>query len=912
MSTHEMISPDFQEAVIAGHSVDLPSFPHAKGIDRVFLLISGYFIEAVQIDDSSERGSKGRRGSTGWKSQRKKNGCRVSYLIQCKTDSKLIPSSVLISIMKNTMRTKLDLEDHVSAGDISEFEAKNLPVRRRDAFSREKRGGSEIIENRKTSPKSGTSRFFDRASVKQLAKKTSPRGRKSSRRTSVGEGEQIQKKEPNPVASTPEYSLFKRPLNPDLNYDSTATAAVISAVSFTSSGDSENSLEEFSQQEGPFPVLSKVPSMIQQEEVPLDLPLEEILILMVSDVEVSDRYYKRKMFPKTFLGQDFVSCLLNHNVTRTIFEGEQIGNDMMQLGMLWPVQEGVQKLQNDDSLYRFACHALDLAGEKGGVEEDETLIPQLGQRIDATSKQCSQLSEDVRALKMEMSYVRHSLEKLEEATEKLASRPPPAPLAPLAPAPLPQPSPAPVVIQRQTEFSETHLILCCFLAVFSSLGSMILPQSILFLFQLVALGVIAAVFVWGRKKDDSPSSSLLLAQRSASQFSRPSMTNISSSASSPLSLPSSSSPMGGEEGVYEGEEKPIQPTVEGLRTIMSREFTGISQYQDDYIQSVLDVKGRSFDQTVQKFRKILSWRTSQDVDGIIKRRGEGVMRQLCEGCLYMYGYTDDGHPLFWVKPHLKDYKRLDVEKEIIVHILMLELGIKSLPTGINTFVLVAEAGKLGMRDFSPALMKGLINLLTSGYPDRLEGLYAGPINFVVRMIYKALSPVVPARLLSKVHLVDSMTSQLKEIVPAKYVEEPHPSFVVEEEGGGSHFSFRKMIEAQREEARLKGFKVPLLDELMEGGYCDGDGEEEEGEKGGKKEGEEKEGEEEEGEKEEEGVLKEEESKGKEKEGKKETKKEVKKEVKKEAKKEGKGKGKGKGSKKKEKEDKCGKGGVGEG
>ena len=875
MSLNEMISPDFQEAIIAGHSVELPSFPPTKGIDRVFLLISGYYIEAVQIEDNPLKGSKGKATGTSWKkdmgTQKKKTGCRVSYLIQCKTDSKLIPSSVLISIMKNTMRTKLDLEDHVTPGDISEIDAKNLPVRRRDISSRMKNRGSEMVGDRKPSPtlRSTSGRFA-------RLKKSSPRRK---RRTSVGV-EAIQK--PEEVQEVPEeVPYLKRSLNAvPVPVDPNATAAVITVSSFTDS--SEGSLVEEISSSGPPPDEAIVPRgfvktlSVYEPDEPLDLPLEELLAMMVSDVEVSDRYYKRKMFPKTFFGRDFIAWLMLHNIAKTIYDGLQIGNDMIELGMLWPVQENVDRMQDDDSLYRFASHAIDLASAGGFEGNIEGLMPQLGQRINATSKQCSQLSQQVQTLKMEMSYIRHNLEKLEEsneklegsneklkrATEALAARPiPAAPVASVAYA-------QPVHNTPQREFSETHLILCCLLAVLSSFGSMILPTWALFLFQIGALGGIGAIFVLGRKEKDA-SPPVMIAQPSLSQLSGASMAQISSPS---LSLPSASSQVGDGEQPSE-RDMPIEPTVAGLRTLITREFgrEGISQYQDDYIQSVIDVPTRSFEQSVQKFRKILGWRTTNNVDGIIKAQGEGIMRQLCEGCLYMYGYNAEGHPLFWVKPHLKDYKRLDVEKEIIVHILMLELGIKSLPTGINTFVLVAEAGKLGMRDFSPALMKGLINLLTSGYPDRLEGLYAGPINFVVRMIYKALSPIVPARLLSKVHLVDSMTSQLKEIIPAKYVDEPHPSFEEVREGGEKVFSLRKMIEIQKEEARAMGLEVPLLDELLEKGYGvegGGYGKEEGGEEGEMEEEGEMVGEEEKEEiKEEKGKEGEKEEKGKGKEGK---------------------------------------------
>lgn len=75
----------------------------------------------------------------------------------------------------------------------------------------------------------------------------------------------------------------------------------------------------------------------------------------------------------------------------------------------------------------------------------------------------------------------------------------------------------------------------------------------------------------------------------------------------------------------------------------------------------------------------------------------------------------------------------------------------------------------------------------------------------VRMIYKAMSPLMPARLLSKIHLVDNLDSHMGgTIVPAEYFSEPHPSFLVEEDGE-MNFSVSKMVETQREEGRKRGF-----------------------------------------------------------------------------------------------------------
>jgi len=136
------------------------------------------------------------------------------------------------------------------------------------------------------------------------------------------------------------------------------------------------------------------------------------------------------------------------------------------------------------------------------------------------------------------------------------------------------------------------------------------------------------------------------------------------------------------------------------------------------------------------------------------------------------------------------------KKELKMHVLFIETAIaKMMLDNINTFTLIADTNGLGMTDFDIGLMQGLISLVTSTYPDRMEAFYAGPINFVVRMMYKLLSPALPSRLVAKIHLMNNpkqnLTDRLLDEDIPDFFKGPshHPTY----KDSSNNFSFETML-----------------------------------------------------------------------------------------------------------------------
>lgn len=87
-----------------------------------------------------------------------------------------------------------------------------------------------------------------------------------------------------------------------------------------------------------------------------------------------------------------------------------------------------------------------------------------------------------------------------------------------------------------------------------------------------------------------------------------------------------------------------------------------------------------------------------------------------------------------------------------------------MPPGVHTFSVVANTKGLGFAHINASFAKMMLNLITTGYPDRLGALYAGPVNMALRSIYSILSPLMPMNLTAKINLMGSPKTCLESVV----------------------------------------------------------------------------------------------------------------------------------------------------
>ena len=143
------------------------------------------------------------------------------------------------------------------------------------------------------------------------------------------------------------------------------------------------------------------------------------------------------------------------------------------------------------------------------------------------------------------------------------------------------------------------------------------------------------------------------------------------------------------------------------------------------------------------------------------------------GSMYWHGFDRQGRPLLWVRPARKGWRGMDRRREVLAHVALLEAGLSELllPRGVLQFALVADARGLGLSTFDPSLMRSLLKLMMSTYPERVGKIYIGPVNVLVKAVHKVLSPLLPDAVKSKIVLMDAPAAQLLEAIDAPHV--PH-------------------------------------------------------------------------------------------------------------------------------------------
>eukprot|EP01104_Vermistella_antarctica_P021117 TRINITY_DN9347_c0_g1_i1.p1 TRINITY_DN9347_c0_g1~~TRINITY_DN9347_c0_g1_i1.p1 ORF type:complete len:612 (+),score=119.93 TRINITY_DN9347_c0_g1_i1:141-1976(+) len=247
--------------------------------------------------------------------------------------------------------------------------------------------------------------------------------------------------------------------------------------------------------------------------------------------------------------------------------------------------------------------------------------------------------------------------------------------------------------------------------------------------------------------------------------------------------------------------------VRHLRDLLEEEFGRevVAAFSNSYLKRVMAVPGRSLERSLLKMQVALRWRIEFGASDVT---AEMVQAQLNCGSMYWHGVDKNGQPLLWVRPKLKDYKNLDVVKEIQLVVLFAEDAMrmsKENDLDIDSFTLIANTGGLGFGEFDIGLMKGLMELLTMAYPDRLEVMYCGPVNWALKCIHKLLSPLLPANVNKKIHLMGNPRKELLDVLSPDAVPTffkgpaVHPLHTTTTSSSGeAAFDYDGMIATQKE------------------------------------------------------------------------------------------------------------------
>ncbi|ETV98087.1 hypothetical protein H310_09370 [Aphanomyces invadans] len=236
--------------------------------------------------------------------------------------------------------------------------------------------------------------------------------------------------------------------------------------------------------------------------------------------------------------------------------------------------------------------------------------------------------------------------------------------------------------------------------------------------------------------------------------------------------------------------------VASFRTMLSITDENSFLFKDDYLYSVLNVRNRTMTYAAEKLQRCIAWRQSYGAATITM---DEILPQLSNCSFYWFGYDYHNRPIIWTRPKLKNWGKMDTALEIRAHVFMIELGIKHLmPPGVTTFTLVTDCRDVGYREVDIRLMKGLMEVCSGNYPDRIGAICIGPLTTLVKTLTRMLSPLLPVRLREKAKFMKHPGKELEEFMAPQYVpkymggEADHPLSQVPGE-----FDFQFMLTEQR-------------------------------------------------------------------------------------------------------------------
>ena len=169
--------------------------------------------------------------------------------------------------------------------------------------------------------------------------------------------------------------------------------------------------------------------------------------------------------------------------------------------------------------------------------------------------------------------------------------------------------------------------------------------------------------------------------------------------------------------------------------------------------------------------------------------GRGALESALVGAaaarsMYWRGCSADDAalPILWSRPVVKDFSVLNVATETYLALRAIDAGVARLCERAGAaagegstsaaarqaaagpkaaqIIMMVDAGGLGLAQMNLGLMRALLTLVLTVYPERFAAIYVGPVNFVLGGFIRTVKGLMPAALRSKVFTVSDPRSDL--------------------------------------------------------------------------------------------------------------------------------------------------------
>jgi hypothetical protein len=184
---------------------------------------------------------------------------------------------------------------------------------------------------------------------------------------------------------------------------------------------------------------------------------------------------------------------------------------------------------------------------------------------------------------------------------------------------------------------------------------------------------------------------------------------------------------------------------------------------------IKDGKTRTFEYSAEKLAASLKLRRELKAASITRA---DVARSLAPGHMWWDGQDRLGRPVLCVRPAGMDLSTYDTDEYLRAHVYLIEEGLAIMRRRAReghapkeSFVMVVDASGLGFKHLDMKLMRGMLALAMTAYPDRLGAAVIAPVNMVVRSAWAVLSKLMSPNMASKITLGKSLRPLLADILP---------------------------------------------------------------------------------------------------------------------------------------------------
>eukprot|EP00667_Euglena_gracilis_P003025 EG_transcript_3033 len=225
-------------------------------------------------------------------------------------------------------------------------------------------------------------------------------------------------------------------------------------------------------------------------------------------------------------------------------------------------------------------------------------------------------------------------------------------------------------------------------------------------------------------------------------------------------------------------DKPIRsPDIDAMVRRLGQQLrqdfpnANLETFDNDFLAYVASKPGRTYEYCIEKLRGSVQWRIDVGVDSLTEAE---VLPMLMSTEMFWHRFDNFGRPVLYLRPAKQDMNTFDRQGTFKAIVYTMEQGLKLMPPGVVTCILVIDAEGVGWAHFDTQLTKHVLSMASVGFRDRVDRIVVGPTGVIVSAAWKFVRMYVSENLKKKIHITNTPATDLAEFINPKDI--PHHVF----------------------------------------------------------------------------------------------------------------------------------------